>query len=42
MLVLAFSDAAFIHTRQNVIDLIRPLTQTAQLFSLQKKNYIYL
>ena len=42
MLVLAFSDAVFLHTMQNVIDSIRPLTQTTQLFSLQKKNYIYL
>ena len=42
MLVLAFSDAVFLHTRQHVIDSIRPLTQTAQLFSLQKKNYKYL
>ena len=40
MLVLAFSDAVFIHTMQNVIDSIRPLTQTAQLFSPEEKLHI--
>ena len=40
MLLLAFSDAAFIHTSQNVIDLIRPFTQTAQLFSPEEKLHI--